>query len=144
WGIDFLIGDNGYCPGYYSNAYQYDNGDSYIEHCYHSHYDHYIGDYSSIAIMMPKKEEFQQLQIAEQSRQSQVEEQQFPVSDYWPNTPTENYCTPGMTNKEVNGVGTSYSSYSRHEVTRYSLEQIEKYPFDDEIEKRLGQTDPIR
>ncbi|XLU47040.1 hypothetical protein S245_041854, partial [Arachis hypogaea] len=161
WGIDFLDGDNGYCPGYYSNAYQYDNGDAYTEHCYHSHYDPYIGDCSFHShydaeesnqvendeiIARTLQEEFQQLQIAEQSRQSQAEEQQFPVSDYWPNTPTGNYCTPGhdYTHEEVNGVGTSYSCYSPHEVTGYSLEQTDKYPFDDEIEKRLSQMDPIR
>ncbi|KAJ1392266.1 hypothetical protein SESBI_36009, partial [Sesbania bispinosa] len=99
WGIDLFDGDPGYSPGYYGDIIQHDTGDIYNGHYFHSHYD---TEYNQVEndeiIAQTLQEEFSRLAIAECSRYSHADEEQFHASEPtydWHNTSMTNYYSGG-------------------------------------------------
>ncbi|TKY52968.1 Ovarian tumor, otubain [Spatholobus suberectus] len=150
WGINLFDSDPAYSPGYYGDIIQHDTSDVYNGHYFHSHYDTESNQIENDEIIARAlQEEFSRLDIAECSRYSQTNEEQFHASEPaydWHNTSMMNYCSGGH-DYAYDGVGdiepSSSSSCSPCEAEECSLELTDNYPLDDEIGKRLSQMVPI-
>ncbi|XP_057422941.1 OVARIAN TUMOR DOMAIN-containing deubiquitinating enzyme 12 [Lotus japonicus] len=149
WGINLFDGHPSYSPGYYDDTVQQETGDVYNGHYFHSHYEPECNQVENDEIIARTlQEEFSQLDIAEGSRYSQADEDQFHASEPaydWHNQSLMNYCSGGndYAHEGADDIEPSSSCCSPSEVGEYSLELIDNYPLDDEIGRRLSQMIPI-